>query len=408
MSVLFENARIFDGLNDGCLDAHHVLVEGNVIKEVSDVAIGCENAERIDCSGKTLMPGLIDCHVHVYIADLNLGATGKPATYYAQYAGKFLKHILGCGFTTVRDIAGGDHGLAMAIKKGFLQAPRYFYGGLALSQTGGHGDLRASSSATSFCTCGAETNFLAIIADGVDECTRAVREELRKGAHHIKIMGSGGVMSPSDPIDRCQYSDAEITAIVDECTRRGAYVAAHCHPDEAVRRCVELGVRTIEHATLITEETARLVVEKDAYTVPTFAVVGALRESGEAMGVTRNSLDKLMEIYDYMLEGLQIMHRAGIRIGFGTDLLAEQHVLQGTEFTLRAEVLPHAEILKSATSVNAGILGMDDKLGQVKAGYLADLLVVNGNPLDDIGLLASNGRDLAVILRDGEFIKRVD
>ena len=266
--------------------------------------------------------------------------------------------------------------------------------------------MRPSSAGTNFCTCGAEVSFLAIIADGADECIRAVREELRKGAHHIKIMGSGGVMSPSDPIDRCQYSDAEILAIVEECARQGAYVAAHCHPDEAVRRCTELGVRTIEHATLITESTAKLVVEKNAFTVPTFAVMGALRNSGKEMGVPKKNLDKLMEVYDYALEGLQIMHTAGIKIGFGTDLLAEQHVLQGTEFTLRAEVIPNAEILKSATSINAEILGVEEKLGQLKEGYLADLLLVNGNPLRDISLLASNGKDISIIMRDGEFIKR--
>ena len=406
MRTVFEHANIFDGVGSELQEDVSVLVEDNLIKEISDISISGKDADRIDCRGKTLMPGMIDCHVHVYIADLNLGATGRPPTYYAQYAGMFLKHILGCGFTTVRDIAGGDNGLAMAIKKGFLTSPRYFYGGLALSQTGGHGDLRPSSTATNFCTCGAEVTFFAIIADGVDECTRAVREELRKGAHHIKIMGSGGVMSPSDPIDRCQYSDAEILAIVEECTRHGAYVAAHCHPDEAVKRCVELGVRTIEHATLITESTAKLVVERNAFTVPTLAVMGALRDSGKEMGVTKKSLDKLAEVYDYTLEGLQIMHRAGIKIGFGTDLLADQHVLQGSEFTLRAEVLPNAEILKSATSINAEILGMEDKLGQVREGFLADLLLVNGNPLEDIGLLASNGKDIDVIMRDGEFIKR--
>ena len=407
MNVIFENAAIFDGVGAELIEGQHLLVEDNRIKEISDQAIKSSSAESIDCRGKTLMPGMIDCHVHVYICDLNLGATNKPPTYYAQYAHKFLNHIMGCGFTTVRDIAGGDHGLAMAINKGFLTAPRYFYGGLALSQTGGHGDLRPTASATNFCTCGAESSFLAIIADGVDECTKAVREELRKGANHIKIMGSGGVMSPSDPIDRSQYSDAEITAIVDECERHGAYVAAHCHPDDAVRRCVELGVRTIEHATLITEETAQLVVDKNAFTVPTFAVMAALKNSGKEMGVNPKNLDKLMEVYDYALHGLDLMQKAGIKIAFGTDLLAEQHVLQGTEFTLRAEVQSNVDILRSATTVGAELLGMENELGQVKEGYLADLILVNGNPLNDINLLASNGNDLSVIMRDGELIKRI-
>jgi imidazolonepropionase-like amidohydrolase len=402
--VVFEHATVFDGVNEEPAEGRYVRTEGNRIVEASERPISVGEAIRIDCRGKTLMPGMIDTHVHVYVADMTRLA-GLPATFYSPYAARFLAHVLGCGFTTVRDIAGGDHGLAMAIRRGFLTAPRFVYGGLALSQTGGHGDMRGPSEPSPVCSCGAEANFLAVIADGVDECITATREELRKGASHIKIMGSGGVMSPSDPIDRCQYSDAEISAIVEECERHGAYVAAHCHPDEAVRRCVELGVRTIEHATLISPATADLVAERGAFTVPTFAVMGALRDSGAEMGVSRRNLDKLDAIYDQALVGLETMQRAGVKIGFGTDLLAEQHVLHGTEFTLRAEVQAPIDILRSATSVNAELLGREHELGQVRPGYLADLLVVDGDPLSDLGLLASNGADIPVIMRDGELIK---
>ncbi len=404
-SFLFEHANIFDGIHEELLENHHVLVEDNRIVEVSDRPLSSSEAHVIDCRNKTLMPGMIDAHVHVYLADLEGLLIRAPATYYAQYAGKFLKYILNCGFTTVRDIAGGDHGLSMAIRKGFLTAPRFYYGGLALSQTGGHGDMRPPSEKTSICTCGAEFSFLSIIADGVDECTKVVREELRKGAHHIKIMGSGGVMSPSDPIDRCQYSDAEINAIVEECTRHGAYVAAHCHPDEAIRRCVELGVRTIEHATLISDETADLMIEKGAFTVPTFAVMGAIRNPATGHGASRRNKEKLNAIYDQALAGLELMHEKGVKTGFGTDLLAHQHVLQGTEFTLRSEVLPPVDILRSATSVNAELLGEAHQLGQVAPDFYADLIVVNGNPLRDIELLASNGADIDVIMRNGEVIR---
>ncbi len=402
--VLFENADVFDGVGDELLEGMSVLTDDNHIVEVSESAISGGADHRIDCTGRTLMPGMIDAHVHVYTADVAQLA-GKPATFYSQYAGMFLRHMLGCGFTTVRDIAGGDHGLAMAIRRGFVEAPRYYYGGLALSQTGGHGDMRPPSQPSPPCTCGPELSLIAIMADGVDECVKAVREELRKGAHHIKIMASGGVMSPSDPIDRCQYSDAEITAIVDECRRQGAYVAAHCHPDEAIRRCVELGVRSIEHATLITPETAALLAAHDAFAVPTFAVMSALRETGASMGVARRSLDKLDTIYDQALEGLDVMARAGVRIGFGTDLLGDQHVRHGTEFTLRAQVQRPADILRSATSINARLLGEEDRLGRIQPGHLADLVVVNGDPLADIGLLASNGDDIDVIMRDGELVK---
>lgn len=218
-SILFENATLFDGMSPEAREPMSVLVEGNRIKEVSDSAIrSSTTVQVVDCRGKTLMPGMIDCHVHVYVHSVRLGEAVRPQTYYAHYAATFLRHILDCGFTTVRDIAGGDHGLAMALRKGWVEGPRFFYGGLALSQTGGHGDFRGPGQPAGIPLCGAERNELAILADGVDACLKAVREELRKGAHHIKIMGSGGVLSPSDPIDRCQYSDAEITAIVEECS----------------------------------------------------------------------------------------------------------------------------------------------------------------------------------------------
>jgi imidazolonepropionase-like amidohydrolase len=404
--VIFENATLFDGLAADTPDGMSVLVEDNRIREVSAQPIRSATAERIDCRGKTLMPGLIDNHVHVYTESLNLRPPEPPITYRAHYAQKFLRHILACGFTTVRDVAGGDHGLAMALRDQFFEGPRFFYGGLALSQTGGHGDMRPVHQGPDLCDCGALRNSLAVIADGVDACIKAVREELRRGAHHIKIMASGGVMSPADPLERCQYSAAEITAIVEECARRGAYVAAHCHPAEAIRRCVELGVRSIEHGTLIDEPTAAIVAARGAYVVPTMATIAALKDDGLKLGLTRDSYDKLLTVFDGAMRGLAIMQRAGVKMGFGTDLLGPQHVRQGIEFSLRREVLPALDILRSATSVNAEILGLAGELGVVRAGAYADLLLIDGNPLRDIGLLAANGAHLDVIMKDGRFIKR--
>jgi len=405
--TLFTNARIFDGVSPDLSEPSSVWVEGNEIREVSTRASRAESAERIDCKGLTLMPGLIDNHVHIYLESLHLTPPEPPITYRAQYAQKFLRHILSCGFTSVRDVAGGDHGMAMALRARFLDGPRFFYGGLCLTQTGGHADMRPSSQPSSFLSCGAERNVLAVHADGVDECIKAVREELRKGANHIKIMGSGGVMSPNDPLERCQYSEAEIRAIVDECTRWGAYVCAHCHPPEAVRRCVEFGVRSIEHGTMIDAPTAEYVASRGAYVMPTLAVLFALMEDGTQMGMPEVSRQKLLKVHERALDGLVIMKRAGVKMGFGTDLLGDQHTRQGTEFTLRAQVLPPADILRAATSVNAEILQMQGRLGVIKPGALADLLLVAGDPLKDISLLAApGGRHISHIMVDGRWAKR--
>ena len=293
----------------------------------------------------------------------------------------------------------------MALRAGFFDGPRFFYGGLCLTQTGGHADLRPMSQPTNFLSCGAEHNALAIIADGVDACIRATREELRKGASHIKIMGSGGVLSPSDPLGRCQYSEAEIRAIVEECARHGAYVCAHCYPPEAIKRCVEFGVRTIEHGTLIDEPTAAFVAKKGAYVVPTLAVLYALMEDGEKMGMSSASKAKLLQVHTHALEGLQIMKRAGVSVGYGTDLVGDQHTRRDAEFSLRNEVMSPFEILRSATAVNAEIVQRPGELGTIRPGALADILVVDGDPLRDINLLAS-GRHLTHIMLDGRFIRR--
>lgn len=405
--TVFENAKVFDGFNTEATEEMFVVIEGNEIKELSKRPITIHGADRIDCRGKTLIPGLIDNHVHIYLESLHFNPPEPPITYRAQYAQKFLRHILSCGFTSVRDVAGGDHGMAMALRDRFFEGPRFFYGGLCLTQTGGHGDMRSRSQPTDYDSCGVERNVFAVHADGVDECIKATREELRKGASHIKIMGSGGTLSPNDPIDRCQYSEGEIRAIVEECERHGAYVCAHCHPAKAIRRCVEYGVRCIEHGTLIDEDTATVVAKKGAYIVPTLACRAALMDDGSSKGMSEPSRQKLLEIYERGIGSLEIMKRAGVKMGFGTDLLGDHHVRQGTEFTLRSHVLTPFDILHSATVVNAEILQMKDKLGVIKPGAFADLLVVDGNPLEDISLLAANGRHLEHIMVDGRFIKRL-
>ncbi len=403
--TLFRNATLFDGSSAEPTENACVLVEGNTIKEVSDSSLTAPDAQVIDCAGKTLMPGLIDAHIHVYIPSPALTLPPPPMSYVAHYGARFMQHALSCGFTTLRDVAGGDHGLAMALRDGFLSGPRFFYGGLALSQTGGHGDFRSPDTPTDLCACGAEQQGLSILADGVDACRKAVREELRKGAHHIKIMGSGGVLSPSDPLEYAQYSEEEIRAIVEECERQGKYAAAHCHPDVAIRRCLEYGVRSIEHGTLITEATAKLAAEKSAFVVPTMATIFALKDLGPAHGVSEVGMRKLHQVIDDALTGLEVMKKAGVQMGFGTDLLGEMHTRQCTEFTIRSEVLEPIDILRSATSVNAKLLGQEGRLGCIRPGAFADILVVDGNPLEDIDLLARNGEKLSVIMADGKLVK---
>jgi imidazolonepropionase-like amidohydrolase len=410
--VLFRNARVFDGASPDLRDGCDVLVADGAIQEVSESRLGAPGqVEVVDCAGRVLMPGLIDAHVHVYAASVNLARVVRwPATYYAHFATRFLEASLDRGFTTVRDMGGGDIGLANALRDGFVRGPRLVYGGRVISQTGGHGDMRPGDSEfedLAVCACACRADAIAVIADGVDAVRKAVREELRRGAAHIKIMGSGGVASPTDPLDKCQYSDEEIAAAVDEAQRMGKYVAAHCHPAEAVRRCVALGVRSIEHATLVDDATAAFVAERGAFAVPTMATIFALMDQGAALGLPPASLKKLERVGAAALESLDILHRAGVKMGLGTDLLGALHTRQASEFDLRARVLPPIEILRSACQVNAELLGEPSRLGCVREGAFADLLVLDGDPLSDISILSGNGERIAVVMSQGRFHKRL-
>jgi imidazolonepropionase-like amidohydrolase len=408
--IVFRSASVFDGESETLKTGVNVRVEGVVIREISDRPPTPEE-EVVDCAGRVLMPGLIDAHVHVYAAGLNfIRLAQSPTSYLAHFAAQFLHTSLDRGFTTVRDVGGADIGIAMAIQEGLLdRVPRLFYGGRVISQTGGHGDFRPGDHSLDdrhICGCAFHCDQFAVIADGADAVRKAVREELRRGASHIKIMASGGVASPTDPLDRCQYSDGEILAAVDEANRAGSYVAAHCHPTEAVHRAAALGVKSIEHATLIDRPTAEFVAEKGSFAVPTMAALNGLSEEGDKLGLPPVSLEKLKRVADAALSSLEIMKRAGVKMGFGTDLLGGLHVRQSTEFTLRAQVLPAIDVLRSACSINAELMGQTGKLGCIREGAFADLIVVDGNPFEDISLLGSGGDRLPIIMKDGHFHKR--
>jgi imidazolonepropionase-like amidohydrolase len=391
VSLSIVNALIFDGtsadLAEGC-----VHVAGGVIAEVGGPARDADVV--IDARGGTVVPGLIDAHFHAYGAHLSsLEIEAGSLSYLALAGARRLAAALGRGFTTVRDVAGGDAGLARALAERLIPAPRYLFTGRALSQTGGHGDPRPPD--LDFCTHGGTCE----VVDGADAMRRAARERFRQGAHAIKIMTSGGVISPADPIRVPQYSAGEIAAVVDEATRRGSYVAAHAYSPEAIVHSVENGVRSIEHGNLLDPPAAAMMAERGAFLVPTLAAYDAIARRGAGLGLGPAGLAKNQEVLDAGRRAVEIARRAGVRIGFGTDLMGalEDEQLQGLR--LQAEVEGPLALLRSATSGNAELLGRDD-VGRIAVGAAGDLLVLDGNPLEDPSVLWA-GPDRRTVIQGG-------
>jgi imidazolonepropionase-like amidohydrolase len=405
--VLFKNARLLDphvGVKEG--DAF-VLVEGDTIREVSAKPIKAPKAGVIDCKGRTLMPGLIDCHVHAMLSEVNIRQLEAiPLTMMTVRAAALVRAMIDRGFTTVRDTGGADWGLRDGIAQGYLPGPRMFIAGRALGPTGGHSDARRRTDHKhAECRCCNALGFCLEVVDGADAVRAAVREQLRQGADQIKIMVSGGVASPYDPLDSRQFSLGEIAAAVEEASAFGRYTQAHAYTPEAITRAVSQGVRTVEHGNLIDEPAAKLMKEKGAYLVANLVAYYAMRERAREFGMTSEMLAKNDLVIDGGLKSLEICKRAGVPVGYGSDLLGQLQVDQSREFALRREVLSPIEIIRQATLVGAEIVRMPDKLGVVKAGAFADILVVDGDPVKKLELLAGEGEHLSVIMKAGRFHK---
>lgn len=402
-NCLFINGRLLDPLVPELLDGVQVLVQDGVVREVSERNIDAPNVAVVDLHGKTIMPGLIDLHVHVMASQLNLSAqVNQPNVFVTLRAIPILRGMLRRGFTTVRDAGGAGLPLKQAVEAGLAQGPRLFVSGRALSQTGGHGDMNPQSDFNRLqCACCVRVGAISRVVDGVDELRRAVREELQMGADQIKIMASGGVASPTDPVGAFGYSEDEIRAVTEEARGRGTYVMAHAYTSAAIERAVRCGVRTIEHANLCDASAAAVMAAHQAIAVPTLVTYEALASEGARYGLPPESVVKISEVRDAGLLALDILKRAGVKIGFGTDLLGESHRLQSEEFRIRAQVLSIPEIIASATTTAAEVLCQQGKLGRLQAGAIADLLIVDGNPFTDLACLAGQGERIAVVMKAG-------
>lgn len=406
-----KNVYIFDGMDFRNDQLSNIFIDNGIVSEVSDRPPNASDGRVINGDGRTALPGLIDAHIHAYAAQLNLSENDKiPKTYVALHAKGALEAMLNRGFTTVRDCGGADYGLARSLADGLIVGPRLFYCGKLISQTGGHGDFRHPGEGNpddDFCwSCGCgKVGHLSVCADGVDEVVRAVRENFRRGASFIKFSASGGVSSQSGSLTALQYSDNEIRAIVSESERHTGYCTAHIHPDAGIKRAISLGVHCVEHGTFIEQDTAGLAAEKGTFIVPTLSVVAGLSEVGHEHGLSKVSQEKLKVVFDSMISRLNYMKSEGVKVGFGTDLLGPLSNRQYEEFRLRADVFSQLEILQQATSTNAELLGQSEKLGCIKPGAIADILIMDGDPVHDAKAFNKAASNLRLIMKNGRLHK---
>ncbi len=403
----FKNFGMLDPEVGAILGGHEILVEGDKIREVSDKPITSGSAEVVDCGGRTLMPGLIDSHVHAVLSEVVIrNLENVPLTLMTARAADLLKRMLDRGFTTVRDTGGADWGLKEGVDKGLIPGPRVFIAGKAIGPTGGHSDGRRRTEMKIRCHCCNALSFTMGIADGTSEVRKAVREEMRQGADQIKIMMSGGVASPYDPLDSLQFSPGEVAAAVEEAHAFGRYVCAHAYTPEAITRAAHAGVRTIEHGNLIDDASAKLMAEKGMFLVANLVAYFEMKKRAAEYGMNADMLAKNDMVIEGGLKSLEICKRHGVPVAYGSDLLGQLQDEQSQEFLLRARVVDPIDIIRSATTIGAKLLRMEGKLGCLKPGAFADIIIVDGDPLKDLKLFQEQGRHIPVIMKGGRFHKR--
>ncbi|MCA1298791.1 metal-dependent hydrolase family protein [Stappia indica] len=405
-TLLIKNARIVDGTAPEPTAPMQIAIEDGRIREVG-ASVGFTAGEELDLAGLTVMPGLIDCHVHTIAATANLGQNAAmPSSLVAAKASRLMKDMIMRGFTTVRDLGGADRGLQQAVEEGYFTAPRLVICGKALSQTGGHTDYRGPYDNRDVGWYAQALGTLGRICDGKPELMRAAREELKGGAQFLKVMADGGVSSPSDPIGYLVFSVEELTVLVEIAKGFGTYVAAHLYDDKAIVRALDCGIDCIEHGNLIGDDTIKRVAREGAFVVPTNITYDLLARRGAEFGLPPESVAKVADVREAGLERLVKLHEAGVTMGYGSDLLGGMQTEQSGEFPLRGRYIPADAVIRSATVDAAKVLRMEGEVGVIAAGAHADIIAVEGNPLENLDLLTGQGAHMPLIMQGGRAIKR--
>lgn len=396
---IFKGALLLDCTGNEPVENGWVVVENDAIREIGHGTPPAHpSAVSFDCRGMTLMPGLIDAHIHVSLFEDDLTSLHRgnyPTMHYVK-ALHILKDTLDQGFTTARDAGGADAGFRVAVERGLVPGPNLAVCGKSISMTGGHADMRLST----------ELNppgispFAASIADGVPAVQAAAREQLRCGADHLKVMAAGGCASQADEPDTTQYTLEEISAIVHEARAAGKKTLAHCYSNASMRLSADAGVYSIEHGNYLDEATARYLKEKGCWLVPTLTTYFYMSEHGEALGIPPFFLRKMKLVRESALEAVQFAMEAGLDIGSGSDAVGSGQEHKNMEIALKAKVMGPMKAILSATRENARLMGRLDRIGTLETGKQADMILVAGDPLrnpstfeqrDNIKLIVQRG-----------------
>ncbi len=410
VTVVFEDATLLDCTGRDPQPGTRLVVENGRIARIQSTTAASRprDAQVVDCQGRVLMPGLLDAHVHLAMTDLDpLAEAALPSAVIALRIAREIEATLDAGFTTVRDAGGLDWGFKEAVRLGLIRGPRIFISGAFISQTGGHGDHRPRTSRIPMPTVPGLTSE-SIIADGPDEVRRAAREVLRRGADQVKVMASGGAASPTDELDHVQFTVEELSAAVDAARGVGTYVLAHAYGPRAIQNCLQAGVRSIEHANFLDEETAdRMLAADEAFLVPTIITYELLSAREADQGWTPDMVRKIRQGLTGAYDALGLAFEKGLRIGSGSDVLAEMQGEKGREIACQARMMGAMAAIIAATRTNAQLMRIEHEVGTLEQGKRADLILLDGDPLADPGIFADADRIRAVV-QAGEIVKDLD
>lgn len=403
---LLKNARIVDGTATEPTEPMNIVIEYGKFRDVGP-NVTADTDDVIDLKDLTVLPGLIDCHVHVIATTANLGLNASlPSSLIAARSSLLMRSMVMRGFTTVRDLGGADRGLQQAVDEGAFVGPRLVICGKALSQTGGHTDYRGPYDNKSAAWYDQSLGAMGRISDGVPDVQRAVREEIKNGAQFVKAMADGGISSPSDPVGYLVFSVDELKAMVEIAKGFGTYATGHLYTDEAIVRALDCGFECIEHGNLIADDTIARIAKDGIPVVPTNITYDLLARKGAEFGLPPESVAKVSGVREAGLERLGKMHEAGVLMGYGSDLLGGMQTEQSGEFPLRGRYIPSDAVIRSATVDAAKVLRMEGQIGTIAPGAFADVVAVDGNPLENLDLLTGQGAHMPLIMKDGIAIKK--